>query len=125
MLKNYLVIAIRNIRRTKTYSTINIFGLSMGVACCLLLTLYVQDELSYDKHQNRLDDLYRVTTTFSAGVGIEPFSTTSPPVALTLKQEIPEVENAARILNPPGVTQSLIKYEDKVFYETDGLLADS
>lgn len=125
MLRNYFTIAIRNIRRTKAYSTINIFGLSVGVACCLLLTLYVQDELSYDKHQKRLEDLYRITTTFSAGTGIEGFSATSPPVALTLKDEIPEIESAARILNPPGVTQSLIKYEDKVFYETDGLLADS
>ena len=64
MLKNYFKIAFRNLVRTKVYSFINIFGLSLGVACCLLLALYVHDEFSYDRHHQRLNDLYRINTQF-------------------------------------------------------------
>ncbi|HTF19979.1 MAG TPA: ABC transporter permease [Chryseolinea sp.] len=125
MFTNYLKVALRNIFRTKVYSAINVFGLSLGVASCLLLTLYIQDELSYDRHQERLDDLYRLTTHFTSGRGLDAFATVSPPITMTIRDEVPEVEAAARILSIPGVTQSLIKYEDKVFYETDGAIADS
>jgi len=57
MFSNYLKIALRNLMRNRVYSAINIFGLAMGVACCLLLSLYIQDEISYDKHHDRVDDL--------------------------------------------------------------------
>lgn len=125
MLRNYFVIAFRNILRNKVYSSINIFGLALGVACCLLLSLYIQDELSYDTHHNRLDDLYRITTQFSGDTGIDKLATTSPPIAMGLWNEIPEIESAARALNPPGLAQNLIKYKDNTFYETNGLIADS
>ena len=125
MFKNYLKVAFRNILRTKVYTAINIFGLSLGVTSCLLLALYIQDELSYDKHQERLDDLYLLTTHFQSVRGLDGFAAVSPPITMTIREEIPEVEDAARVLAIPGVTQSLIKYEDKVFYETDGLIADS
>jgi putative ABC transport system permease protein len=125
MFTNYLKVALRNIVRTKVYTAINVFGLSLGVASCLLLALYIQDELSYDKQHERLDDLYRLTTHFTSGRGLDAFATVSPPVTMTIREEVPEVEAAARILAIPGVTQNLIKYEDKIFYETDGLIADS
>lgn len=125
MFRNYLKVAFRNIVRSKSYSLINVLGLSLGVACCLLLTLYIQDELRFDRHHERLDDLYRITTTFQLPVGLDGQSAVSPPIAMALKDEIPEIETAARIVNIPGVTQSLIKYNDQVFYETDGLIADS
>jgi putative ABC transport system permease protein len=125
MLRNYLVIAFRNIQRNKVYSAINVFGLAMGVACCLLLSLYIQDELNYDTHHNRLDDLYRITTDFKSDRGLDKLATTSPPIAMTLRDEIPEIESATRALHPPGVAQSLIKYNDNIFYETNGFIADS
>jgi putative ABC transport system permease protein len=125
MIRSYITIALRNIMRSKVYSLINILGLSLGVACCLLLALYVQDEMSFDKYHNRLGDLYRVTSHFQSERGLDNLATTSPPIAMTLKDEIPEIEVAARLLNPPGVAQSLIKYEDNIFYEKDGFLADS
>ncbi|MGC3943051.1 MAG: ABC transporter permease [Chryseolinea sp.] len=125
MFTNYLKVALRNIFRTKVYTAINVLGLSLGVTSCLLLALYIQDELSYDRHQDRLDDLYRLTTHFQSGRGLDAFAAVSPPITMTIREEVPEVEDAARILAIPGVTQSLIKYEDKVFYETDGLIADS
>ena len=62
MLQNYIKIALRTMLRNKSYSIINILGLSIGVACCLLLSLYIQDEWSYDKHHNNLSSLYRITS---------------------------------------------------------------
>ena len=125
MVKNYIKVAVRSILRSKVYSLINIFGLSIGIACCLLLSLYVRDEFSYDRHHDRLEDLYRVDSHFEKGPGFDDLPSVSPPIAMTLKDEIPEVEAAVRVLHPIGVAQSLIRYEDNTFYETDSYIADS
>jgi putative ABC transport system permease protein len=125
MLKNYLKIALRNMSRNKVYSIINIFGLSTGIACCLLLSLYIENEISYDKHHSRLDDLYVITTHFHSEQGENIQATGSPPIAPTMQTEIPEIEAAARLINPPSAAQNLIKYGDNIFYENDGFLADS
>jgi putative ABC transport system permease protein len=125
MLRNYIKIALRNLVRNKAYSAINILGLALGVACCLLLSLYVQDELSYDKQHDRLNDLYRIISKFESDNGLDNLPNASPPIAMALKEELPEVENAVRVLASPGVTQQLIRYKDDLFYETGGMLADS
>jgi len=136
MLANYLKLALRNLMRNKVYSFINIFGLALGVTCCLLLSLYIRDEMSYDKHHKRANDLYRIITNFQSESNVERVGSASPPIAMTVKDEVPEVEAAVRILNPPGEknyfttgekekAQSLIQYKDKLFYESEGLLADS
>jgi putative ABC transport system permease protein len=122
MIRNYVKIALRNILRNKVYSLINILGLSSGVACCLLLSLYVREELSYDRHHTRLSDLYRIDSDLNE---YGKLASVSPPIAMTLREEIAEVESAVRIVPPPGVVQSLIKRGDDVFYESDGYLADS
>jgi putative ABC transport system permease protein len=109
MFRSYVIIAWRNIIRSKAYSIINVSGLSLGVACCLLLVLYIQDEMVYDQHHARLDDLYRVTTTFEGAVN-KTSGTTSPPIAKALRSEIPEVEFSARIVTPPGASQNLIRH---------------
>ncbi|MGB3466650.1 MAG: ABC transporter permease [Cyclobacteriaceae bacterium] len=125
MLKNYFIVALRNIINNKGYSVINIAGLSLGVTCCLLLLLYIQDEMTYDKHHPDLNNIYRVNTYFESERGSDALAATSPPVAMTMVREIPEVETAVRVLNAPGVSKSLIKYGNKVFYENNGLIADS
>jgi putative ABC transport system permease protein len=125
MLKNYILIAFRNLQKHKLFSLINIFGLSLGLACCLLLTLYVQDEMAYDRHLKRKDDVYRIVTHFEGVIGFEKLGSVSPPIAQALAEELPEVEAAARLLVPPGVPQNLIKYGDEVFYVSDGYLGDS
>src|SRR5579859_2645568 len=126
MLRNYLKIALRNLMRNRIYSAINIFGLALGVACCLLLSLYIQDEVSYDKHHDRPEDIYRIVTTFQMDVpGFTKLGTASPPIAMTLKDEIPEVEVAVRVINPPTVSHNLIRYREDLFYEENGFLADS
>jgi len=125
MLQNYLKIALRNLLRNKISSFINIAGLALGVACCLLLSLYIQDELSYDKHHINPENLYRITTQFESDMGINKLGSSSPPIAMTLMEELSEVESATRALNPPGVSQYLIRHEDNIFYEPNGLFADS
>lgn len=124
MIRNYITIALRSMLRNKTYSFINIAGLSVGIACCLLLALYIQDEAAYDKHHQDVDQLYRVTSIMGES-GEHVMRTTSAPIVWGIKDELPEIETVARLVNPPGVSQNLIKYEDKQFYESDGYIADS
>lgn len=125
MLKNYFKIAFRTIIRTKVFSFINIFGLSLGVACCLLLSLYVHDEFSYDGHHQRLNDLYRIDTQFDGDFpGFDKLGSVSPPIAMTLKDELPEIEAAARVIATFN-DENLIQYQDNKFYEADAYIADS
>jgi putative ABC transport system permease protein len=125
MLRNYLKIAFRSLMRTKVYSLINISGLSLGIACCLLLSLYVYDEFEYDRHHARIDDLYRIDTQFEANVvGFDKLGSVSPPIPMTLKEELPEVEAAVRIV-PTFSNQNLIQYEGNKFYESNAFVADS
>ncbi len=123
MLSNYLKIALRNLLRNRIYSAINIFGLALGVACCLLLTLYIQDEVSYDKHHRNAEDIYRIVTHFQSDVMVEKSGTASPPIAMTMKDEIPEVEKAVRVVG--SFSKSLIRYREDLFYESNAFLADS
>lgn len=110
--------------RNKAYSFINIAGLSIGVACCLMLALYVQNEMSYDKHHIEADNLYRVITHVNRDKDMQAIPRTSPPIVWGVKDEVPEIETVTRFSNPPGVDVSLIKYETSQFYESDGLIAD-
>lgn len=125
MLHNYFKIALRNLSKNKVFSSINIFGLSIGIACCLLLALYIQDEFSYDKHHKEGENLYRIVTKFEGTKGLDKLRTCSPPIAMAMQEEIEDVIFATRALNPPGVQLNLIKYEDNIFYEENGLIADS
>lgn len=124
MLQNYWKIAIRSLLRTKIYSLINIAGLSLGVTCCMLLALYVNDELTYDRHHERLSDLYRIGTQFESDViGFDKLGSASPPIPMTMKDELPEIEAAARLV--PTFGENLIQYEDNRFYESKAYVADS
>ncbi|HEX8038920.1 MAG TPA: ABC transporter permease [Chryseosolibacter sp.] len=124
MFRNYLKIAVRSLVRSKVYSLINISGLSLGVACCLLLALYVKDELEYDRHHERLNDLYRIDTEFKGVVGFDKLASVSPPIPMTVKDELAEVENATRVV-PMFSETNLIQYEDRKFYESKAFVADS
>lgn len=126
MIKNYITIAFRGMMRSKAYSFINIAGLSIGVACCLLLALYIQDELSYDKHHQDADNIYRVVSQVGADENSKrTMGTTSAPIVWGIKEEIPEFKQVTRLVNPPGVALNLIRYEDNQFYEPNGYIADS
>lgn len=126
MISNYLLIAYRNLAKHKAFTLINITGLTVGIACCLLLFLYIKVETAYDRHHAQANHLYRITTAFQNADGMaEHLSTSSPPIAMSLINEFPEVVNATRLVSPPGVDQHLIQYGENSFFESKGLIADS
>ena len=122
MLKNYLKTAWRNIRRNKLFSAINILGLSIGIATCFIIMLYVQDELSYDRFNEKADRIYRIAFKANIDGGKIFEGNVMPPVAAALKNDYPEVEEATRIsLN--GDTK--ITYNNKTFKESKLAIVDS
>ena len=111
MLKNYLQIAFRNIKKNKGYSFINIIGLAFGMACFMLIALWVFDELSYDKFYKNIDRLYRVNT-IEEGNKIIPNS--SLRLGKELKERYPEIEAYTNFI--PWAS-SLIRYGNKSYDE--------
>lgn len=122
MFGNYLKFALRLSFKHKVYSIINILGLAIGIAACLLIILYVQDEMSYDKYNKNYENIYRVNT--QGILGGEPFNApfTPVPLAKQLLLEFPEIENATRML---AGSHKLIRYENKRFSEKRFFYADS
>ena len=99
MFRNYVKIALRNFLKHKGFSFINIFGLAIGVACCLLIVLYVLDEVSYDKHHEKADQIYRVGILGFVNNNMFHGVVTCSPMAQTLVNEYPEVTAATRLRN--------------------------
>src|SRR6476620_1491312 len=122
MLKNYLKVALRSLWKNKAFSAINIIGLAAGLAVCLLIVLYVVDELSYDKYNKNADRIYRIdadlyfnNTQFIAAVSPEP-------MAATLLREYPQMEQMVR-LNAQG--DILVKKGNQNIQEHHAVFADS
>ncbi len=120
MLRNYLKITFRNNTRHKGYSFINLAGLAIGMACTLLILLWVKDELSYDKFHKNGENIYRIMS-YGTKYMIEGFDGTPAPLAPAIKDGVPGIENFARFSDVPKL---VFKYEDKVFYENKGLITD-
>jgi putative ABC transport system permease protein len=121
MLKNYLNTAIRNIRKNKIYSVINIISLSLGMAFCILSFAYIQSELSFSGFFKNPEKIYRINTErlFSKKEKNYHSPDSPPQLASVIMQEFPEVETATMIKNQHGI----IYYEDKIFYEKNGYYA--
>ena len=100
MLKNYLKIALRNLNRNKINSIINISGLAIGLACVLLIGLYIKDELNYDRSFKDADRIYRVNTHEKIGNDEFIAGHTPPPVGAALVSNFPEIESYTRIFKP-------------------------
>lgn len=113
MVKSYLKLTLRNILKYKGNSFINIFGLSVGITCCLLLLLWIQDEFSYDRYHENVDRIYRVISQYEVDGKLRRSATTSSPLAPAFINEFPEVEKAVRL----GENGFLICYKDKCFFE--------
>jgi putative ABC transport system permease protein len=123
MIRNYLTVAFRNITKHTFYSLINIFGMTIGIAACLMIFLYVADELSYDRFHPDADRIYQVGLHGKVGDQDIKTATTCPPLAATLVDEVPEVEAASRII--PYYSEPAVRYKDKAFTEKDVIFADS
>src|ERR1700730_13370593 len=122
MIKNFFKTATRNLWRNKGFSAINIFGLALGIATCLLITLYLQKELSYDRYNEKADRMVRVVFGGKMQGGEIKEADVMPPVAQTLKKDYPEVEEATRI-RPYGTPR--VTYGDKTFKEEAFAFVDS
>ncbi|MBL7871626.1 MAG: ABC transporter permease [Cyclobacteriaceae bacterium] len=123
MLKNYYKVAIRNILKYKFFSAINIIGLVIGMSCCLLIFIYVQDELSYDSFHKDYQNMYRVALHGRISGQEITTSNSSLPLAAAMKAEIPGVEDASRLrLSSSGLA---IRYEELSFVEDNIFYVDS
>ncbi len=122
MLRNYLVIALRNVRKNKVFSAINVFGLGVGIAACLLIFQFVTFELSYDKFHTKFDRIYRITNDrFQNGKLIQHGTIMYPTIGPTMAKDFPEVEAYTRMM-PAGKLN--IKAEDRIFRDDDAHFAD-
>jgi putative ABC transport system permease protein len=122
MFKNFVKIFLRTMRRQKLYSLITIAGLSIGLACSILVMLYVQAELSFEKCHEKRDDLYRVITETSSTneTSVTPWATPIP-LGPALRSNYPEVMDFARFVGPSWIS---VKIEDNLFMETFVASAD-
>ena len=123
MLQHYFRVAIRHLARSKGYSFINAMSLVLGVACCLLILLYIRDELSYDRYHDRVDRIYRVISEERRGDDAVRSAEVPVPIARFMRDDYPEVKDMVRFI-PPG-NAWMIRYGEKGFYERNFYLADS
>ena len=123
MIKNYLRSAIRNIKRNPFISFINIFGLTVGLTCCLLIVSYIVNERSYDKYNKNADDIYRVTRIFYSAPNVESLhlSSIAPAFGPRLLTAFPNIKEMTRTL-PFGTTS--FRYQEKLFNEQNTFCAD-
>ncbi len=119
MLKNYFKVALRNLKRDKIYSFINISGLAIGIACCLLILLYIQNELSYDSFHKNSKRIFRINTDIKFGGTELAIPVCSDMMGPLLKQDYPQVEEYTRIYNFGG--KKLVKKENN--YNTEERIA--
>ncbi|MFT3705395.1 MAG: ABC transporter permease [Agriterribacter sp.] len=122
MFKNYLKIAIRSLWRNKGFSVINIVGLSVGIATCLIIMMYVSNELSYDRYNDKSDRMVRVYFQGDVQGEIMKESSVMPPVAQALKADYPEVEAATRTRQ---YGRPKIVYNNQTFRDDDFAFVDS
>ena len=122
MFKNYIKVALRNLFRNKLYSFLNIAGLAIGLTCCVLILLYIQDELSYDRFHDEADRIYRVNSHFVIPERTMHFATTAHVQGPMLKDEYPEVKNYTRFSSYES--RRVIRYKENTFYEEKFIYAD-
>src|SRR6185503_19176032 len=125
MIKNYFKIAWRSLLKYKGFSLINILGLSVGITCCLLVGLFIKDELSYDKYNKDGGRIYRVVKDFVNDDGSKlPDATTPPAIGAAIQKEIPEIEHMVRLM-PGWGAKFYVRNGEKKFIEENIYRADS
>jgi len=122
MLKNYLKVAIRNLWKNKSFSAINIFGLAIGIGTCLLITLYVLDELSFDRFNKNSARIYRANVDLKFGGAEQKFAVNCAPLAFTMVKDYPQIENAVRFRN---YGPSVVKKGNQNIQEQNVIYTDS
>jgi putative ABC transport system permease protein len=126
MLKNYFKVAFRNLLRRKVYTFINLTGLAVGMACVILISLWVQDELSFENFQGNRNELYAVSMRDARDHDTRGSTSFVTPYALAplMKQEFPEIIDFTRVQQRNRFESCMLRYGDKSFYDDGILLAD-
>src|SRR6266404_122545 len=122
MIKNLLLIALRNLKKDRWYSLVNILGLTIGITFSLFLIFYIKDELSYDRHNKKADRIFRINSYIQERDKNTDWTLTQMPLGPTLKKDYPEVEQEVRFVSRE---RTLFKNGDNDFYETKVYYADS
>lgn len=122
MIKNFIILGVRNLLKQKFYTLLNVLGLSIGIASFVLIVLYVVDEVSYDKFHSKAEQIYRVGLQGRISGQEIAVAVTCPPLGQVAQNEFPEVENYTRLYK---LASEVVRYEDVVFTETQVFFADS
>jgi putative ABC transport system permease protein len=129
MLKTYIKLAFRGLIQNRVFSFINVFGLAIGLTCCLLITLYIHHEFSYDTQHQNGRRLYQVGSAMSVSGEEVRSASTSAPMAKALQQEYPEIQSTARLMPAFEDDKTLLQYRQgkdlRSFYEPGAYFADS
>ncbi len=121
MLKSYLISALRSLKRHKIYAFINISGLAIGIACCVLILMWIGDEIQYDRFHERTKNLYRVVNDLNYGPFSQITAGSAYPLGPAMKEEIPEISEIVRIL---PTRKMMVAYGEKRYYEENFIFAD-
>src|SRR4051794_27722606 len=128
MIKNYFKLAFRNLIKRKSYSLLNILGLAIGISCCLIIFQYVAFERSYDKFENKSDQLVRLRLdSYQDGKLAWKSATSYPAFGPTMKKDFPEVENFCRIIDAELVLsndEKNVKFKEEKGYYADPSFLD-
>ena len=119
MIRNYLKTAVRHFSRQKGFTFINMFGLTVGLACCIVIFLYVTDEMSFDKYHENIDRIFRVAGRTESPNLISSSAQVSAPVAQVLGEHFPQVEKVAKTLRVSGGLVEMTK--NTRYYTRKGL----
>ncbi len=120
MVKNYLKIALRNLKKRKGFAFINIFGLAIGIACCLLIAIYVSNELKYDQFHEKADRIYRVTQKTVTSAKEEHGASTPFPVAPTLQSDYPgQIAHTVRFFDMQEEIRTIINTQTNESFRVD------
>jgi putative ABC transport system permease protein len=127
MIKNYLKTAFRFLLKNRTFSFINIIGLSIGTLCCLYIMVYVAEQYSYDKWEDHAGDIYRVSSDMKLSGDHDRWASSSPAIATGMRHDFPEVQQYTSVFNPTifGADQHLLKYKERSFFDKQVLFVDS
>ncbi|MFZ2905675.1 MAG: ABC transporter permease [Cyclobacteriaceae bacterium] len=125
MIKNYLLISFRNLRKHFTYSVINILGLGLGLATVILLSIWIHHELSFDAFHAKSDRIYRASMEYSFGGQVAGTSVSPTALLPTLQKNFPDIENGVRVYNPASYSPYIVKRDEVIFQEDHFYFADS
>lgn len=124
MLRNYLKVVIRNAYKNRLHTLVNILGLTIGLACFILIGLYIYNEISYDAFWDSSKRIYRVEASWISAEGESRSATAAPPLASKLMQNVPEIQAATRIIKRPDFTLRPETDHSRIFREVNVYIAD-